>query len=347
MKPIFFSIIILTISFNGNSQTSDCFPDVKASTFTTTVIKRDTTITCASTSHFVICPGVKATFNDNSCSNNFYLENNATLILDSNLSYGYSKIWVKNTATLDANYKQFLELHQATASNLIDTNSHTGSPGSYMYVCSTMAFDYTNMPGGVSGCSNIVGIEKITLNEITLEVYPNPAQTYVTVEIPVRCRGSLNKLILTDGSGRILHQQTIMENTVVDLNIDMIGRIDKAHEIDSNYVYLIGADKLSTQLHQVSDSINTKYTNINLDYKYNDENDPNRFYYRSDHYNFAKNNIPIIFYFNGTHADYHKPGDTPDKINYDLLENRTRLVFHTAWEIANKDKRLVVDKAGE
>lgn len=135
-----------------------------------------------------------------------------------------------------------------------------------------------------------------------------------------------------------------LKNTVCNLNIDMIGRIDKAHTADPNYIYLIGSDKLSTNLHQVSDSINTKYTNINLDYTYNDINDPNRFYYRSDHYNFAKNNIPVIFYFNGTHADYHKPTDTPEKIEYDLLAKRTRLIFHTAWEIANRTARLIVDK---
>ncbi|WP_338359987.1 M28 family peptidase, partial [Yeosuana marina] len=85
------------------------------------------------------------------------------------------------------------------------------------------------------------------------------------------------------------------------------------------------------------------YFNMEFDYTYNDDNDPNRFYYRSDHYNFAKNNIPVIFYFNGTHADYHKPTDTPDKIEYDLLETRTRLIFYTAWELANREKRIVVD----
>ena len=136
-----------------------------------------------------------------------------------------------------------------------------------------------------------------------------------------------------------------LANTVCDLNIDMIGRTDARHKEDPNYVYLIGSDKLSTELHNLSETINAKYTNINLDYKYNDENDPNRFYYRSDHYNFAKNNVPIIFYFNGTHVDYHKPTDTPDKINYELLENRTRLVFHTAWEVANKETRILADKA--
>lgn len=136
-----------------------------------------------------------------------------------------------------------------------------------------------------------------------------------------------------------------LANTVVDLNIDMIGRVDPKHDsTDGNYIYLIGSDKLSTELHNISEAANAKYCNIELDYTYNDENDPNRFYYRSDHYNFAKNNIPVIFYFNGTHADYHKPTDTPDKIRYDLLESRTRLVFYTAWEIANMQHRLVVDK---
>jgi hypothetical protein len=139
-----------------------------------------------------------------------------------------------------------------------------------------------------------------------------------------------------------------LENTVVDLNIDMIGRIDpKRKEGGRNYVYLIGSDKLSSDLHNISEEVNKKYMNVELDYTYNDENDPNRFYYRSDHYNFAKNNIPVIFYFNGTHDDYHKPTDTPDKIEYDLLENRTRLVFYTAWEVANRDQRIIVDKASK
>ncbi|MGY0392661.1 M28 family peptidase [Bizionia sp. KMM 8389] len=138
-----------------------------------------------------------------------------------------------------------------------------------------------------------------------------------------------------------------LENTVANLNIDMIGRTDPTREGNDNYIYLIGSDKLSTELHNISEEMNQTYMNIDLDYKFNAENDPNRFYYRSDHYNFAKNNIPVIFYFNGTHADYHKPSDTPDKIRYDLLENRTRLVFYTAWELANRRNRIVVDKAAE
>jgi hypothetical protein len=136
-----------------------------------------------------------------------------------------------------------------------------------------------------------------------------------------------------------------LNQTIANLNIDMIGRIDpKRKSTNRNYIYLIGSDKLSTDLHNLSEDVNKKYMNIELDYKYNNENDPNRYYYRSDHYNFAKNNIPVIFYFNGTHDDYHAFSDTPDKIEYDLLENRTRLVFLTAWEIANREKTITVDK---
>lgn len=134
-----------------------------------------------------------------------------------------------------------------------------------------------------------------------------------------------------------------LENTVADLNIDMIGRIDPKHEGQGNYLYLIGADKLSTELHNISEAINKAYFNFEFDYTYNDDNDPNRYYHRSDHYNFAKNNIPVIFYFNGSHADYHRPSDTADKIEYDLLETRTRLIFYTAWELANRAERLILD----
>jgi len=135
-----------------------------------------------------------------------------------------------------------------------------------------------------------------------------------------------------------------LENTVCDLNTDMIGRIDPDKAANPNYIYLIGSDKLSQELHEVSEEMNKTYTNLELDYTFNDENDPNRFYYRSDHYNFAKNNIPVIFYFNGVHEDYHKMTDTPDKIEYELMAKRTQLIFQTAWEIANREERITADK---
>ncbi|MBL6444975.1 M28 family peptidase [Fulvivirga sp. 29W222] len=135
-----------------------------------------------------------------------------------------------------------------------------------------------------------------------------------------------------------------LENTIVDLNIDMIGRIDPEHKDNPNYVYLVGSNRLSTELHEISEKVNETYTQFELDYTYNDENHPDRIYYRSDHWNFAKNNVPIIFYFNGVHEDYHQPSDTIDKINFDMLTKRSKLVYYTAWVLANRGERPVVDK---
>lgn len=138
-----------------------------------------------------------------------------------------------------------------------------------------------------------------------------------------------------------------MANTITDINIDMIGRHDEFHNDSSNYVYLIGSDYLSTDLYNICEDVNKKYVNIKLDYKFNDRADPNRFYYRSDHYNFAKNGVPSVFLFNGVHADYHKPSDEIDKIEFDALAKRTQLAFVIAWEIANRENRPVVDKDGK
>ncbi|RVU02001.1 M28 family peptidase [Mucilaginibacter limnophilus] len=134
-----------------------------------------------------------------------------------------------------------------------------------------------------------------------------------------------------------------LANTITDLNIDMIGRVDPAHKDNPNYCYLIGSDKLSTTLHKISEQANATYTNLTIDYKYNDPNDPERIYYRSDHYNFAKHNIPIIFYFNGVHEDYHGVDDEVEKIDFPMLVKRAQLVYYTAWELANRAERPVVD----
>ena len=137
-----------------------------------------------------------------------------------------------------------------------------------------------------------------------------------------------------------------LEKTTVDLNIDMIGRIGQEYLKDkdsANYVYVIGDDKLSTDLTPITDQVNSKYAKMKLDRKYNDPNDPNRFYFRSDHYNFAEKGVPVIFYFNGVHADYHRSTDTPDKINYKLMAKRAQLVFYTAWEMANRNEMLKRD----
>lgn len=132
-----------------------------------------------------------------------------------------------------------------------------------------------------------------------------------------------------------------LEKTMVNLNIDMIGRVDEEHSKDSNYVYVIGSDKISADLKKSIEANNKKHMKMKLDYRFDDPNDPNMFYQRSDHYNFAKKGIPVAFFFNGVHADYHKETDEVSKINFKLMEKRSRLVFYTAWDMANRNKSLV------
>jgi len=135
-----------------------------------------------------------------------------------------------------------------------------------------------------------------------------------------------------------------LKNTVANVNIDMIGRVDKLHTDNPEYIYVIGADRISSELKEVVERNNAQHTKLALDYKYDAPDDPNHYYERSDHYNFAQNGIPVVFFFNGTHDDYHRPTDTADKINFDMLEKRAKLAFYTTWDLANRPYRLFVDK---
>jgi Zn-dependent M28 family amino/carboxypeptidase len=137
-----------------------------------------------------------------------------------------------------------------------------------------------------------------------------------------------------------------LEKTTADLNTDMIGRVDTERKTADtlNYIYVIGHDKLSSELPIINEGMNKKYTNLVLDYKYDDPKDQNQIYYRSDHYNFAKKGVPILFFYDGMlQADYHRPTDTVEKINFELMQKRTKLVFYTAWEMANRDNMLKRD----
>lgn len=134
-----------------------------------------------------------------------------------------------------------------------------------------------------------------------------------------------------------------LENTVCNLNVDMIGRIDDHHE-NGNYIYVIGSNMLSNDLHEANELANKQVTQLELDYRYNTKDDPNRYYYRSDHYNFAKNKVPCIFYFSGVHEDYHKSTDTIEKIDFKKSERVAQLIFATAWEVANRNARLKLNE---
>jgi hypothetical protein len=134
-----------------------------------------------------------------------------------------------------------------------------------------------------------------------------------------------------------------MEKTVVNLNVDMIGRehTDTKFTAD-NYVSLVGSDWLSPELHEITESVNKNYVGLELDYTYNDKNHPERYFYRSDQYNFAKYDIPVIFYTGPDHADYHQLTDDPDRLLYARAEKVSKLIFLTAWEVANRDNRLKI-----
>jgi Zn-dependent M28 family amino/carboxypeptidase len=139
---------------------------------------------------------------------------------------------------------------------------------------------------------------------------------------------------------------------VTQLNIDMIGRSKKDGDTNPrnatlsgpNQIYVIGSTMMSTDLGKLSETVNKSYLNLQYDLRYDDPNDTNRFFFRSDHYNYARKGIPIIFFFDGVHEDYHRPGDEAQKIDYEKMEKVARTIYMTLWEVANLPVRPKVDK---
>ncbi len=143
-----------------------------------------------------------------------------------------------------------------------------------------------------------------------------------------------------------------LEQIVAHINLDMIGRSKKEGDTNPrnrelsgpNEIYVIGSNMMSTELGELTAKVNQGYLNLTYNYRYDDPNDPNRFFFRSDHYNYARKGIPIVFFFDGEHEDYHRPGDTPDKLDYQKMERVSRTVYLTVLELANRPARPVVDK---
>ncbi|MDQ1613248.1 MAG: hypothetical protein QOG00_3179 [Pyrinomonadaceae bacterium] len=143
-----------------------------------------------------------------------------------------------------------------------------------------------------------------------------------------------------------------LKQIVAQLNIDMIGRSKKAGDTNeanrelsgAREIYVIGSKMMSTDLGELSERVNRAYLKLDFNYKYDDPADSNRFFFRSDHFNYAQRGIPIIFYFDGVHEDYHRPSDSPDKIDYQKMEMVARTVFLTAHELADAPARPRVDK---
>lgn len=246
-------------------------------------------------------------------------------------------------------YFQAMELtikgEKVSTENVVAFIEGKSKPNEYLVISSHL--DHVGINDGEiyngaddDGSGSVALLEIAEAFKAAVAAGDGPARSIIFLHVSGEEKGLLGSKYYTD------HPLYPLADTVANLNIDMVGRTDPKRESDnSNYIYLIGSDRLSTALHEISEAANNATTKIELDYTYNAEDDPNRFYFRSDHYNFAKNNIPVIFYFNGTHADYHKATDTVEKIQFDLLEERTRLVFYTAWEIANRSERIRADKA--
>jgi hypothetical protein len=155
------------------------------------------------------------------------------------------------------------------------------------------------------------------------------------------------------GSRYFTENPTVPLNQIVtQLNIDMIGRSKpegntnrrNAELSGPNEIYVIGSKMMSTELGALSDRINQSYLNISYNFKYDDPKDPNKFFFRSDHYNYARRGVPIIFYFDGEHEDYHRPGDEVSKIDFRKMEKVSRTIFLTGWEVANLSARPKIDK---
>ncbi len=259
----------------------------------------------------------------------------------------------KATKPVAAAYKAETEItytkvtKTATVSNVLGMIEGTDKKDEYVFV--TSHYDHVGMrPDGTiyygaddDGSGTVGILEMAEAFAKAKAAGKGPRRTIVFMTVSGEEKGLWGSKYYSD------HPVFPLEKTTVDLNIDMIGRVGEEYQKNAkdsgNYVYIIGDDKLSTDLAPITDAVNKKYTKMVLDRKYNDPNDRNRFYYRSDHYNFAEKGVPVIFYFNGVHQDYHKPTDTPDKINYPLMAKRTQLVFYTAWEMANRDEMLKRD----
>jgi len=247
------------------------------------------------------------------------------------------------TANVDLNYSKTTSL--AYASNVLGVLEGTDLKDEYVFI--TGHYDHLGKRDSViyygaddDGSGTTTVLQLATAFAKAKAAGKGPRRTIVFMTVSGEEKGLWGSAYYTD------HPVFPLDKTTVDLNIDMVGRIDDTRKQgdSTNYVYVVGDDKVSSDLKIISEAVNKKYTKVELDYKFNDPKDPERIYFRSDHYNFAKHGVPIIFYYDGMlNADYHKPTDTPDKINYTLMAKRGRLIFHTAWEMANRNDMLKRD----
>ncbi|MEO7524277.1 MAG: M28 family peptidase [Ferruginibacter sp.] len=261
----------------------------------------------------------------------------------SDLPFSTEDAWSKKIKT-SYNYKKLHNL--INASNVLGIIEGTDKKDEYVFL--TAHYDHLGIRNGNiyygaddDGSGTVGVIEMAAAFSKAKAEGHGPRRTMIFMTVSGEEKGLWGSEYYSD------HPVYPLEKTSVDLNTDMVGRIDTERKSadTNNYIYVVGHDKLSSDLPMINEGMNNKYTGLTIDYKFDDPNDQERIYYRSDHYNFARKGVPVLFFYDGMlKADYHKPTDTVDKINWPLYEKRVRMIFHTAWEIANRDEIMKRDK---
>jgi Zn-dependent M28 family amino/carboxypeptidase len=242
------------------------------------------------------------------------------------------------------NYNKYSDV--VNASNVIGIIEGTDKKDEYVFL--TAHYDHLGKQNGViyngaddDGSGTCAVLQMATAFAKAKQEGKGPRRTIVFMTVSGEEKGLWGSEFYSD------NPVFPLEKTSVDLNTDMIGRIDTERKTaDSlNYVYVVGHDKISSELPLINEAANNKSTRLVLDYKFDDPNDPERIYYRSDHYNFARKGVPVLFFYDGMLlADYHQPTDDVELINWPLYEKRAQMIFYTAWEMANRNDMLKRDK---
>ena len=277
-------------------------------------------------------------------------ENTQVLLFsDKNKDYLLQKNRKFMNFSFEKNYNEF------SANNIAALIKGSEFPDEYIVI--TAHLDHVGIQNGVvyngaddDGSGSVGILEIAEAFSLALKEGFRPKRSILFLHVTAEENGLLGSEYYTDYDPIIP-----LSETMVCLNMDMIGRTEsKRKETEpKDYIYIIGSEMLSDDLHNINKKANEENVKLNLDYRYNDPTSlvfesgryiENQYYYRSDHYNFAKYDIPSIFFFSGVHEDYHMPTDTADKILYDIYEKRIKLIFHTAWDLANADKKIELNK---
>ncbi|MEP6926947.1 MAG: M28 family peptidase, partial [Ginsengibacter sp.] len=274
---------------------------------------------------------------------NIFGEQNSTILINAAKADSSLKDFrIEKKEKFKLNYRR--KKTESSASNIIGFIEGSDKKNEYVFL--TAHYDHLGKKGDIiyygadddgSGTVSVIEMAQAFARAKTDGF--GPRRTIVFMTVSGEEKGLWGSEYYSD------HSLFPLDSTTVDLNTDMVGRIDPGRKNgdSTNYIYVIGDDKLSTDLKTISTTVNNNYTKLELDYKFNDPADPERIFFRSDHYNFARKGVPIIFFFDGIHKDYHKPTDTVDKINFDVMEKRVRYIFLTAWTMANRENMLKRD----